>query len=44
MTLENVFHRARDLVARCGGEEFVIILANMVSDTALQMANALCKK
>ena len=43
-TLENIFHRAGDLVARYGGEEFVIILPNTDSDTALQMAKTLCEK
>lgn len=42
--LENIFHRAGDLVARYGGEEFVIILPNTDSDTALQMAKTLCEK
>ena len=43
-TQENIFHRAGDLLARYSGEEFVIALPNTDSDTALQMANAFCKK
>ena len=38
-----LFNRASDLAARYGGEEFAVILTSIDSDSALEMANKLCK-
>ncbi|WP_414829820.1 diguanylate cyclase [Alteromonas sp. H39] len=40
-TLEQLTHSATDMVARFGGEEFVVILQNTVLEDAVQVANNL---
>jgi diguanylate cyclase (GGDEF)-like protein len=40
-TLSNVFNRASDLVARFGGEEFVVILPDTDRETGIKMAEML---
>src|ERR1035437_6532270 len=39
----DVVSRAGDLVARFGGEEFVVVLPNTESEGALQVANEICE-
>ena len=39
----NVVSRPGDLVARFGGEEFVVVLPNTESEGALQVANEICE-
>lgn len=43
-SLNSAFGRATDLCARCGGEEFVVILINCDADTANQQAEILRKR
>jgi diguanylate cyclase (GGDEF)-like protein len=43
MVFNNLFTRASDLSARYGGEEFAVILSSTDHETAVVMANKLCK-
>jgi len=41
--IDDSVQRAGDLVARYGGEEFAVILPNMNSEKAIQLANKICR-
>lgn len=43
-TIREVASRDRDLVARFGGEEFIMVLPDTDTDTAIEMANRVCEK